>query len=234
MNVEVEVVEVTAAATIQRHDKILAASQVAASVAVNPKIETALDLEVWAGNRATIKAGLKAFEDGLKEAFAKVKALEKKIRGECAPMQNQLASIVQHMDQQELAFRRAEDRRLAAEAAERDRLAKIAAEAAKQEEEMFGEDAPPAPQVMASEAPKKIVHGAGGATWVTKKPACEMADALEVAKHWPHLLKLDEAVALREFKVMQGRGQVEEPSEEGVVYCGIRFKTIKGIAGGRR
>ena len=166
--------------------------------------------------------------------FRPLKTFERDLRAKFAPMRDSLAAVVEAKDRELLAWQRDERLRAERERAAQEAAAKAAAEAAKADAEVFGEDAPPAPQVAAPAAVTTTVRGAAGSTWTTTRLEAEMVDVLEVAKEWPHLLSLDVPAAKRAFAAMRDRGQVDNPGEQGKVIGGIKFVTVTTVAGGRR
>lgn len=214
-------------------DKLRAASAAAES-AKHLKITDEVSAESWAGDRAKIKAGIKTIEDGLTAMFRPLKSFERDLRARFAPMRDQLAAVVEAKDRELLAWQREERLRAERVRAEQEAAAKAAAAAAKDEQEVFGEDAPPPPQIAAPAVATSTVRGAAGSTWTTTRLDAELVDVLEVAKNWPHLLLLDVPAAKRAFAAMRDRGQVDAPGEGGKVIGGIKFVTVTTVAGGRR
>jgi hypothetical protein len=120
-----------------------------------------------------------------------------------------------------LSYNLAEQRRIAAEKAARERAA---AEAAK---DMVGDSLAPPPEEVVSEAPAKL-RGARGAAEVKNKPwSCEVYDWAEVPNEWKELRAVE---ARREFSTDVPKGGVVTLPDGSYVWRGVRFWREQTVA----
>jgi hypothetical protein len=220
------------AAALKADDALLAASTVVATMQTGFKVESDDDVALAVNARAILKRGLNKVEEGLRDLFADAKAFERKIRDTYARPQEAMKRAVATIDGQLDAYdrkkrREAEERRI-----EDQRVADALAKAETLAREAFGEHAPPAVDIIREAPPENTMRGPGARAHFVSRPHAEVLNLVVIAQSWPHLLKFDEQAALREFRVLRDRGELEAMTEAGVRYQGVRFYETRSVAGG--
>lgn len=221
---------------IEESDTYKNALAVATQVETGFSIKTAEDMQQAADAALLAKRGVKVIDEGLKNAFADIKLLEKTERDRYAPTKMRIERTVERIDAERHAFRRREEARIREEQrlaqVESERAAKAAAEAA-EAGAVMDDEAPPAAQVVAPKV-ETIQRGAIGKSVETRRVVvAEIVDPVAVAQAWGHLVTVDQKGALAEYAVLMRRGTADYPGEAGVVVNGIRFATKVGFSDGR-
>lgn len=241
-------------------DRYQTAAKRANAIGTNIVIKSTDDDEVATADRGIIKDGIKALDEAVKSrawiadpalagAFKALEAAEARVKAEAKMLKGLLEGRVNLIDEAKKSWVRAETERRRVEA-EQQRLAEEAAAKAAAEAAALAEpdeEAPPPVQVAVAPPEPVQRHSVVGTAKATvktspvkcevwldpeKQPAQARADAiLEIARHWPHLLTLNEVAAKAEFAALVARGQAEKPSEAGTVMGGIRFYVTLVVSG---
>lgn len=220
---------------LMESEQAKAADGVATSVGVGFRIATAEDAQQAADTLNILKRSVKHAKDGLTEAFRPMKAVEKALRGLLEPRISSWERAAWAVDTEMTRWRRAEESRIREAQVEAQRQADAAAKAAAEANAALMDDEEPLPpaQVVLPKA-ESITRGAVGKIHVIRRTeAVEIVDLGEVAKHWPHLAVLDKSTAKAEFDLLVKRGNIEPPSEDGIVLGGIRFRSVVSNVSGR-
>jgi hypothetical protein len=220
-------------------EPVLGSEQVKTSVSIARtvldgfKIESREDMEQAGDSARIIKRGLQAVADGLRDAFAPVKDLERQARDRCrAEATDRLDAALRLIDSERTRWSAVEQRRAReaaiAEQQEADRAAQAATAARESGALADDEEAPPAAQVVVHQ-PERTVRGAVATTaQVRKVEAVELLDPAAAAEQWgPEVVTLNARLAAEKYAAKVKLGLLLPPPDgaQNHVVGGVRFVT---------
>lgn len=230
-------IEKEAVALIDGHESVATATMV---VLPSDAIATEAEARGVSDAKLAYSNALKHVKDSITKMFAPFDEAEIAMRKKHRPLIDALekgvkdanALLLQWDEAKREAERKAREEAMAAEHAAAVAAAAAAASPDAEVDEMAA-DVTAAPVQVYVPPVEKRTRGADSTSTVTRTLRCEMVDVREVAKEWPHLLKLTTVTdAKREGEVLQRRGTTIPEGDErqgGVVLHGIRFWIERGI-----